>query len=37
MENYYISSTEETLKESSEKFEKVVKLETINEIIKLKN
>lgn len=34
--NYYISSTEETLKEASEKFEKIVKSETINEIIKFK-
>lgn len=36
-ENYYISSTEETLKEASEKFEEIVKSETINEIIKFKN
>ena len=35
-ENYYISLTEETLKEASEKFEDTVKSETINEIINLK-
>ena len=33
-ENYYISSTEETLKGASEKFEETVKSETVNEIIK---
>lgn len=33
-ENYYISSTEETLKEASEKFEQTVNSDVINEIIK---
>lgn len=36
-ENYYIFSTEVTLKGASEKFEETVKSETINEIIKFKN
>lgn len=36
-ENYYISSTEETLKEASEKFEQTTQSKTINEIIKFKN
>lgn len=33
-ENYYISTTEETLKEASEKFEEMVKSDVIDEIIK---
>lgn len=33
-ENYYISTTEETLKNASEKFEKMVKSDVIDEIIK---
>lgn len=36
-ENYYISATEKTLREASEKFEETIKSETINEIIKFKN
>ena len=35
-ENYYISTTEETLKEASEKFEQAVKSDIIDEIIKYK-
>lgn len=33
-ENYYISTTEKTLKEASEKFEEMVKSDAIDEIIK---
>ena len=33
-ENYYISTTEETLKEASEKFERATKSDVIDEIIK---
>lgn len=33
-ENYYVSTTEETLKEASEKFEQTVKSDVIDEIIK---
>lgn len=33
-ENYYISTTDETLKEASEKFEQTVKSVIIDEIIK---
>ena len=33
-ENYYISTTKETLKEASEKFEEMVKSDIIDEIIK---
>ncbi len=33
-ENYYVSTTEETLKEASEKFEEMVKSDFIDEIIK---
>jgi len=33
-ENYYISTTDETLKEASEKFEQTVKSDIIDEIIK---
>lgn len=33
-ENYYISTTDETLKEASEKFEQTFKLDIIDEIIK---
>ena len=36
-ENYYISTTEKTLRDASEKFEETIKSETINEIIKFKN
>ena len=36
-ENYYISTTEKMLRETSEKFEETIKSETINEIIKFKN
>lgn len=36
-ENYYISTTEETLKEASEKFEEMVKSDVIDEIIKYEN
>ncbi len=33
-ENYYISSSEESIKIASEKFEQIVKSDIINEIIK---
>lgn len=33
-ENYYISTTEKTLKEANEKFEEMVKSDAIDEIIK---
>lgn len=36
-ENYYISTTEETLREASKKFEETVKSNVIEEIIKFKN
>ena len=36
-ENYYISSTKETLKETSKRFEQTTQSETINKIIKFKN
>lgn len=36
-ENYYISTTEETLRETSKKFEETVKSNVIEEIIKFKN
>ena len=36
-ENYYISSTKETLKEASERLKQTTQSETINEIIKFKN